>query len=355
VSAPPRPSSPAFLALAACLLTSACGASLAGTGSLRLGAWVTYWDFDRGRERLASATWLDDVFFFVVDLGPDGRPARARPALAESDVLRDLRSRGATTWMTVVNDRRQDGGRPSVLKDAELVHRLLADPAQRAAHRRAIVELAAAQGFSGVDIDYENLNPEDRERFTAFIRELAADLAEKGLRLSVTVQPKRQESRSVGPGAADWAELCRTSDRLQVMLYNLHSSKTGPGPMSSPSWIGEVLRFASSQCEAGRVVPILKVSGMDWGPAGVKELQHDDAVALLARHSAELEREPEGATPFFRYVGSDGPHTVYFEDATGILRKVAAVQALGYEKVVLWSLGREDPRLLPQLLDYRAR
>jgi spore germination protein YaaH len=46
---------------------------------------------------------------------------------------------------------------------------------------------------------------------------------------------------------------------------------------------------------------------------------------------------------------------VYFEDATGILRKVAAVQALGYEKVVLWSLGREDPRLLPQLLDYRAR
>jgi spore germination protein YaaH len=125
--------------------------------------------------------------------------------------------------------------------------------------------------------------------------------------------------------------------------------------MSSPAWIGEVLRFAGSQCEAGRVVPILKVSGMDWGPGGVRELQHDDAVALLARHGAELEREAEGATPFFRYVGSDGPHTVYFEDATGILRKIAAVQALGYEKVVLWSLGREDPRLLPQLLDYRAR
>lgn len=354
-AAPPRPSSPALLALFACLLPSACGAILAGSGTLRLGAWITYWDFDRGRERIAVAPSLDEVFFFVVDLGTDGRPALARPELTQGDVIQELRSRGASTWMTVVNDRRQGKGKPPILKDAELVHRMLADPEERAAHRRAIVELATRQGFSGVDIDYENLLAEDRDRFTVFVRELSADLAAKNLRLSVTVQPKRQESRSTGPGAADWAELCRASDRVQVMLYNLHSARTGPGPSSAPGWIAEVLGFARSQCEAARIVPVLKVSGMDWGPKGVKELQHDDAMALLAQHGVDLEREPEGGTPFFRYLSSDGTHTVYFEDATGILKKVAALQALGYEQIVLWSLGREDPQLLPQLLAYRAR
>jgi hypothetical protein len=94
---------------------------------------------------------------------------------------------------------------------------------------------------------------------------------------------------------------------------------------------------------------------MDWGPNGMKELQHVDAMALLGRFGASVEREAEGATPFFRYLAPDGPHTVYFEDATGILKKVAALEALGYDQVVLWSLGREDPQLLAQLENHKGR
>ena len=343
-----------LLVLSGASAMPACAHETAGPGGPpppEVGAWVTYWDFDRGRQRLAGAPApLDDVFFFLADLGPDGRPGLARPELPLEAVLGDLRQGGARSWLTIVNDRRAGKGTPKVLKDDALVHRILADPEERAAHRRAIVDLAALHSFSGVDVDYENLRAGDRSAFTTFVRELQGDLEARGLRLSVTVQPKRAESRSDGPGAADWAALCLVADRLQVMLYNLHNTKTGPGPLTAPGWFGEVLAFARGQCDPAKVVPVIKVGAMDWGPDGGSDLQHADVAGLLEAYGATVEREAEGGTPFFRYVSGDGAHTVYYEDAESVLRKVAALRGLGFDRVVLWSLGREDPQLLPRLL-----
>ncbi len=346
-SSPPSPrriGAPLTPLCAACILAGS--AEAAGP---RLGAWVTYWDFDKGQQRLAGVPGVfDDVFFFNFDLGTDGRPTPARPTLPLGPAVAGQRARGASAWMTVVNDTRDASGKVS-LKNAAVVQRMLGDPEARAAHRRAIVEQAVLHGFSGVDIDYENLLVEDRDAYTNFIRELRKDLQARSLGLSVTVQPKRQESRSTGPGAADWAALCHASDRLQIMLYNLHNARTPPGPVTAPSWFAEVLSFARQQCGGARVVPILKLGAMDWGPKGMKELQHSDVSALLEMYGPTLAREPEGGTPFFRYDGFDGAHTVYFEDASSIATKIAALERLGYADVVLWSLGREDPALIPVL------
>jgi len=337
------------------LLFLASWAAGTESGTPRFGAWLTYWEFNRGLERVRTAPGLfDDILFFVAALGRDGRPALARPELLTDPIVRELRSRGVRSWLTVVNDLLPEKGGRAILKDAHTVHWILSDPSAGRTHRHAIVELAARYGFSGVDLDYENLKAQERDRFSLFVRELAADLAAKGLRLSVTVQPKRHESRSDGPGATDWRQLCRTADRLQIMLYNLHSAKTGPGPLATPAWIGDVLAFARTQCDPARIVPVLKVSGMDWGPGGVKAVSHAEAAALAEAYEVAIQREPEGEAPFFRYVSSEGSHTVYFEDATSIVRKVAVLERLGYDRIVLWSLGREDPQLLSQLLSRKG-
>ena len=320
--------------------------------SLRhVGAWVTYWDLARGLDRVAATPGaLDDAFLFLADLGPDGRPSLVAPENAASGAVRDLRTAGVRTWLTIVNDRRGEQGR-AALKDADLVHGLLADPARRAAHALALVALANGSGAAGLDVDYENLRPDDRDNYSAFVRELADETHRRGLQLSVTVQPKTQESRSVGPGAADWKALCDSSDRLQIMLYNLHNSRTGPGPLATKAWISSVLAYATSQCDRARVVPVLKLGAMEWGPDGHKELQYADLVERLAATRPEaLQRDPDGGASFFRYEAADGTHTVYFEDAASVLEKIAWIEQLGFEAVVLWSLGREDPQLLPGLL-----
>lgn len=332
------------------LLLPACATS--GAKPMRLGAWVTYWDYKPGMASVQSApSVLSDVYFFAVHLDPEGNPVFADPKIAYAQEAGRLKERRTLSWMTVVNDVRPPAGGAVALKDAQLVHHLLSDPGRRRLHREAIVALAADHGFGGVDVDYENLWAADRDLFSTFIGELAADLKMKGILLSVTVQPKLRESRSDGPGAADWAVLCKSVDRLQIMLYNLHSRKSGPGPMATPAWIKEILRYAETQCPRERVIPILKVSGMNWGGPDVEGIQYDRAVALAQAKRAEIVRDPNGNVPYFTYTEGESRHTVYYEDAASLMEKVAALNALGYREIVFWSLGRQDPEFLSRLAE----
>lgn len=314
-------------------------------GPLQVGGWITYWDFAPGLEQVdRQPRVLSDVLFFIAHLDADGRPVLVNPALPIDEAVGRVKAQGGRPWLTIVND--VASGQGVVLKDPQVVHDLLSNDEQRAAHRAAILDLASRYGMTGVDIDYENLWARDRNLFTAFIRELAADAHRRGFLLSVTVQPKLGERRGDGPGATDWGALCATADRLQIMLYNLHSRSTGPGPMATGRWIRAVLGYAGSQCEQERIVPVLKVSGMRWGPGQVDGVAYDQAVALLQQHNASLSRDPDDRVPSFTYEVDGRPHTVYYEDAVSLREKLSLIESLGYRSALLWSLGRQDPALL---------
>jgi spore germination protein YaaH len=333
----------------ACLVL--CATTLACTsrtgGPVQLGGWITYWDFAQGVDLVTRRSdALSDVLFFIVQLDANGAPILVNTTLSYEHAVAQVNAKQGRSWMTVVNDV-AFAGSATALKDPQIVHAVLSSDALRAAHRREIVRLALHYGFAGVDIDYENLWAADRDLFTVFIRELAADLRARGLLLSVTVQPKRHDSRSDGPGAADWARLCEVADRLQIMLYNLHSRMTGPGPMATGPWMRGVLRYAEQECDRQRVVPVVKVSGMRWGAGEVESVQYDQAMALVQRYQVPILRDPEGQVPYFNYDVDGKRHTVYYEDAVSLRAKLLVLQSLGYRSILFWSLGRQDPSLFP--------
>jgi len=145
--------------------------------------------------------------------------------------------------MTFINDVRRNDDEQSILKDPKTVHNILKDKSSRQKHRREIVDLALEYSVAGVDIDYENLLPEDQANFSLFIEELSRDLKKRNLSLSVTVQPKTKLQAISGNSPVDWSEICRHTDRLQIMLYNLHNKKTKPGPFATVDWIFDVLEY----------------------------------------------------------------------------------------------------------------
>lgn len=331
----------------------AASATPAPKASFRLGAWLTYWDLERGLTRLAtpSGRGIRDVYLFSAALAPDGRVILLVDEDSTASLIADLEKQGTRVWLTLVNDVHPDEtGARATLKDSALVHRLLSDPDLAANHRREILALARRLGVSGVDIDYENLDPGDRDRFTSFIASLSSSLGEEEILLSVTAQPKSREVVAAGAGALDWRALCEHVDRLQVMLYNQHSAKTGPGPMATSAFIEGVLRFGLSECDRSRIVPVLKVSGMEWSASGARGIQHDECLELARRTGVEVARDDRDRVPFFTYPSGDGPATVYFEDSSSIQAKRELIQSMGFDSIVLWSLGREDPEILPKMI-----
>jgi spore germination protein YaaH len=320
-------------------------AGCAGTRSLAVDGWVTYWKLPDGIADLGGpARGVSDVFLFVVHLDATGNPVPARRDQDYARTVEAVATSGATAWLTIVNDVVDASGRATP-KVATVVHDVLVDPDRRRAHRERIVAIARAHGVTGVDIDYERLLAADRELFSIFVAELRTDLQAAGMRLSVTVQPKTRESRADGPGAADWAALCRSADRLQIMLYNEHSAKTEPGPVATPSWMDEVLRFASNQCPADKIVPAIKVIGIEWAPEGTHDVPYSEAMAVSSAEDVPVNRHADGEVPWFAYGPDTARCTVYYEDARSLRIKLLTVLRRGARRVVLWNLAEVSPEL----------
>jgi len=309
----------------------------------RLGGWVVPWDFEDGMRSVARGRY-DDVFLFAARLDPEGRVVLDDRTARWPEAVRDARQAGGRVWLTVVNDRVAGGSSPAVLKDADLVHDLIATPERAAAHRDDIVAMALRLGVDGVDLDYENLPASERSALTGFVARLAEALHAHKLALSVTVQPKAGESKARGPGALDWGALCASADRLQVMLYNQHNASTEPGPVAGVDWASRVLDYGSTRCAASSLVGVVKASGMDWGPGGARWLSFSEVSSLVDRVHPRIRRTRADRVPWFTYRDASGRHTVYFEDAESLGAKAAAVRRRGWAGVVLWSFGSEDPK-----------
>jgi spore germination protein YaaH len=308
----------------------------------RIGGWATYWDLHAGMsEARRPGTRVSDVFLFVAHLGADGHPVPVWPEQDYARAVEAIRGSGATPWITIVNDV-DDGSGQVRLKASDVVRDVLNDPERRRVHRERIVALARDHRVAGVDIDYENLRAGERESFSTFVAELGADLEAAGMMLSITVQPKTGESSSPGGGAADWATLCRSADRLQIMLYNEHSDKTSPGPLATVSFVDRVLSYAETQCPKDRIVPAIKVIGMEWAPEGTRDVPFAKAIELARAAGAKVSRHPDGDVPWFSY-GPGRERTVYYEDARSLGLKLRAARRRGAAQVVLWTLGAEDP------------
>jgi spore germination protein YaaH len=324
----------------------------------RIGGWVTYWDFTNGMATVESAPGLfDDVFFFVAHLDGDGRIVLHRRVSEEQlrVSVERLSKQNIHAWLTVVNDVPDVEKADMVLKDAAVIKRVLDTDEARRVHVDALVSMLRAYGFFGIDIDYENLPNQYRTTFSQFARELAAATHAANLQMSITVQPKKHETNSVGAGAMDWKVLCVAADRMQIMLYNEHNAKTSPGPMATSAWVGQIFDYALTQCPREKLVPVFKVSGMVWGGGSVKGIQFTDVIKLRQDKQVDAGTERRAETPYFSYLDGDVSYTVYYEDAASLAAKLYSIARYRVDAVVFWSLGRHDPALVRQLSELRAR
>ncbi len=318
---------------------------------LAVGGWIVPWQHDEGIASVEHARGkLGDVLIFAARLDAGGHPVLDPRVGAWNATVERVHAAGAHAWLTVVNDRVPAAGASS-LKDADIVHDLIASADARASHSGEIVALAKSLKVDGVDLDYENLPASDREAFTAFARKLSSDAHAVGMSFSATLQPKRKETSSRGPAAADWREICGVADRMQVMLYNEHNASTGPGDIASLDWIDEVIDYALGTCDAAKIVPVLKVSGMDWGPAKAEWRSFSEVSSTRSSYHPHVRREHVSRVPSFAYRGSDGRHVVYYEDAVSLDAKARHLRARGLSTLILWSLGSEDPEAIPRLVE----
>jgi len=107
----------------------------------------------------------------------------------------------------------------SVSLDAALLQTLLADPNVQQMHLSALTNLAINGNYAGLNLDYRNVLPPQRDAFTAFVDELATGLHTAGLELVVTLPlPVQIAPGSWDTAGYDWPALAATAERLLLAL-----------------------------------------------------------------------------------------------------------------------------------------
>lgn len=235
--------------------------------------------------------------------------------------------------------------------DPEIAHRILETPSRRAEAAERIARIVLEQGFDGINLDFEGTFGASRDRYTDLAARLVDALrpARKWVTVDVVCQLQPAASYPVETSWAapfDYDALGEVCDAVMLMGYD-YAMRT-PGPVSPLWWLQEVIAYARAHIPSHKVVVGLPFYGRHWIVEGGRVspaygLKQAEALELLARSGAELERPERDATPRFAWRDAEGEHVVHFDDAESLARKMRLAAAPDLAGVAFWRLGQEEP------------
>ena len=225
-----------------------------------------------------------------------------------------------------------------------MIHQVLADPDDPRPDDRSDLPHLVNWGMNGVHVDFENVQPSDRQNLNQFLKELYERLKPAGLDVSIAVPAKTQESYvNSFSGAYDYATISplrrRHDDHGLRRALAGRTARTGRlDRLGRDGWSGTPSRpvcrrtRSSSGCRRTATTGRPTVGG---GPS-----RTDRPMEQASQHGARIQWDDTAKVPYYRYGAG---RTVYFEDRSSLSHKLKIVKEYGLGGISLWRLGQEDP------------
>lgn len=303
-----------------------------------LGYYTVYHPKDvKSKESLAAyGSYLNQMSTQTYTVTETGEIAGDAPP----DSLKLAKDQQIGTYATITNQKDNDFNK-------DLAHLILSDAKVRQQAVAHSLKLVQEGRFAGVNVDFENMRADDRDLYTQFVRELGAALRPHGYRVIVSTAAKTNDSpKSSWIGAFDYQALGEAADQVQLMTYDEHGPWGEPGPTASLPWVKNVLRYATSQIPAEKILLGLPAYGNDWNLTagkGHKAVAWKSLPSLLQKADAAPQWDEKSQTPYLRYTAADGAqHVVWYEDSRSIAAKAQLVGKYGLAGVAVWRMGLEN-------------
>ncbi len=278
----------------------------------------------KGEEReLSGAEPLTDLCYFGTPIGPKGLlgAVPAPPALAGG-----LRSRSRVH--IVITE----------LSNSALTHFCL-NP--ELPYRKRLLDdiVRAAAAFDGVQIDFERVLADDAKNFLAFLDELR-----KNLSADKTLSAALPARRKAVTDAYDYAAISKIVDRVIIMAYDQHWSTSSPGPVSSVTWLREILEFAGRNVPRHKLVAGLPLYGRAWQDKTLtRALRTHQVEDLVGSRGVSPSYSPETGC-FFHY-DERVRVSVFYDDINSTRKKLELCRDTGVGATAFWRIGQGSSEL----------
>jgi spore germination protein YaaH len=217
---------------------------------------------------------------------------------------------------------------------------------------KQLLSYAQMYQLQGINIDFENVNVQDKEELTQFVREMTPLLHEQGLVVSIDVTPKS--------GSENWSlfydrkALAQTVDYMMVMTYDEYwATSPKAGSVASLPWVEKsvIQLLNEDQIPAAKLLLGIPYYTRIWteetkdGKTSVtsKAVGMDTVQQLIKDKKLAPKFNQDTGQNYIEYQDGEKLNKIWIEDETSVKERIELVKKYDLAGVASWKRGLETP------------
>jgi spore germination protein YaaH len=171
--------------------------------------------------------------------------------------------------------------------------------------------------------------------------ELRERLHSSGKTLSVSVGA-RTSVTDPNWNVFDYQSLGLVADKIKIMAYDLHNSKSNPGPVSSKAWINNILNYALSVVSPEKItVGLPSYAYLYSSDDKVKVITGNSFESFLLKHPGLSVRDTDSELMHHSFSSAGVNYDFYYPDAQFFKSVSSLLKERNITSVAIWSVGNE--------------
>lgn len=294
-----------------------------------------------------GAQALRGVAYDLTYVSPFGYRVQADGSLSPVDdtaTVKTALNTGVVPMMAITNFSSTDPG-------TSLAHTVLNSSPLQDTLMTNVVTTMKAKGYRGLNIDFENVLPADREPYNQFLQVAVDRLHQEGFFVSSSLAPKTSANQ---PGllyeAHDYPAHGRILDFVVLMTYEWGYRLGPPQAISPINQIKRVLDYATTVIPRNKILMGFEVYARDWLLPHVKgqeaeTFDEQEAIRRAIENNVVIQYDETAQSPYYNYVDARGRnHQVWFEDARSAEAKFKLVTSYKLRGISYWVLEYPFPQ-----------
>ncbi|WP_232697838.1 glycosyl hydrolase family 18 protein [Brevibacillus daliensis] len=262
---------------------------------------------------------------------------------ADASYLRWAHSQGYKVWAVVTNGFNPDWTK-AMLSDYNMREKMI----------NQLLQYTNMYNVDGINIDFENVYLEDKERLVQFVRELTPYLHEQNVTVSLDVTMMHGSDR--WSNFYDRKALAKTVDYIMLMAYDEHwASSPKAGSVASLPWVENGLKEVLTEVPKEKLLLGVPFYTRLW-----KEVVQPDGTTKVTSRAlymsgAERWMNEKKVKPTYdeatgqNFVTYKDPkenatYKMWLEDETSIQKRIEIAKKYELAGVATWRRGFEEPQ-----------
>lgn len=277
---------------------------------------------------------------FVYSVKEDG----SLSTLDDTEMLQSAEAEQIVPVMTIANFSATAAG-------SDLAHTILSSSELQEKVLTNIQTIMKEEGYKGLNVDFENVFPADRENYNQFLQRAVDRLHPEGYFVSSALAPKVSgKQQGLLYEAHDYEAHGKIVDFVVLMTYEWGYRFGPPQAISPLNEIKRVLDYAVTVIPRDKIFFGFQIYARDWlvpylQGQEAETFSQQEAFRRAIQYGAAIQYDPIAQSPFFRYTDAQGRnHEVWFEDARSAQAKFKMVKDYHLQGISYWVLGYPFPQ-----------